>query len=176
MYHTTFTRKSLLLSVRNFFFFLSRAVFVPLRRGVSFTGFSPPLLAISCVVFRYAARLHVLLDNIHPSSSWSPSWPLTIDFHLLYNLPDIVIRPSFDVAVPAEAVFLCFLDDWRHIESSSGLSDGDLVKPRHPACPAEHPHLSCVHCLLMLPGGCPAFTSIHECWSDHCPVDLAFQS
>ena len=157
-------------------FFLSRAVYVPLRRRVSFSGFSLPLLAIGCVVLRHVARLHVVSNDIHPSSLWSPSWPFTFDFHLLHNLPNVVIRPSFDVAKPAEAVFLRFLNDWRHVESLSNLSVGDLVKPCHAACPSEHPHLCCVHCLLMLPGGCPALTSIHECWSDNCPVDLALQS
>ncbi len=105
------------------FFFLSRAVYVPLRRGVSFSGFSLPLLTIGCVVFRHAARLHVVSNDVHPSSLWSPSWPFTFNFHLLHDLPNIVIRPSFDVAKPAEAVFLRFLNDWRHVESLSAVAN-----------------------------------------------------
>jgi hypothetical protein len=108
-------------------FFLSRAVFVPVRRRVNFSGLLPPLLAIGCVMLRHAAHLHVILDDIHPSSSWSPSSPLPIDFHPLHNLPNVVIWLSFHVAIPAEAVFLRFLDDRHHAESSSDLSVGDLV-------------------------------------------------
>jgi hypothetical protein len=70
----------------------------------------------------HAACLHVVSDDIHPSSPWSSSWPLTLDIHLLHYLPNVVIRPSFDVAIPAEAVLLRFLRDWRHAESLSNLS------------------------------------------------------
>ena len=86
-----------------------------LFEGVEVSHYFPDnliLLAIGCIVL--PAPRHVFMSSQMTSIHLRFGRPLTINFHPLHDLPNVVVWPSFNVVIPAEAVFLRFLDDRRH--------------------------------------------------------------
>ena len=118
--------------------------------------------------------LHVPSDAIHPSPSWSPSWPfrgtimLTTALTSLFS--SILCMCPYQRSRLIYLTFSCML----FTPSSFLMSTLYFFSQCYTSNSSQHPHLCFLDNLFLLLSNCPTFCSIQKYWSNdsHVEIDL----